>query len=294
MDIDQQKEIAKLFAKNFIARPDVRATQRADGAYQPAVDRTADGTAVITPDSGFGMKHLLAHINSDATYGHYLLNKDDQCKLFVFDIDLDKPDPQHPETYEQLVLPVDCDSDGVYKNFFPTNPREDWLNRSLGLQRQYLKTQMRMLAEKLASAVSRELEIPVAATYTGNKGVHVYGFTGLMPAKDVRDGAQMILDNLGCFAPSRGNNFFKHKIVNAHNGTIDEELSYQCMTVEVFPKQVALEKKGFGNLCRLPLGRNLKNPLDPTFFLDFRTNYGSQALTPRDALDALTTTNYWK
>ena len=59
-------------------------------------------------------------------------------------------------------------------------------------------------------------------------------------------------------------------------------------------KQVTLEKKGFGNLCRLPLGRNLKNPLDPTFFLDFRTNYGSQALMPRDALSALTTTNYWK
>lgn len=293
MNIERDREIAKLFAKNFIARSDVKAIQRSSGAYNPDVRRTDSGEAIIHEASGFKMQDLLNHISGNATYGHYLLGKDEKCKLFVFDIDLDQPDPRYPETYDQLVLPTSFDGE-VYGNFYPSNPREDWRNRSLALQRNYLKTQLRMMAEILASTASRELDIPVAAAYTGNKGVHVYGFTGSMPAHDVREGAQMILDLLDCFAPSRGNNFFKHKAVTDANGCINEELSYQCLTVEVFPKQISLSEGGFGNLCRLPLGKNLKNPADPTFFLDFRTNLGSQALTPRDALDALTTTSYWK
>lgn len=290
MDTEQQKEVAKLFAAKFIARSDVKAIQRSNGDYNPHVDREGN----LLPGSGFAMQDLLNHISGSATYGHYLLNKDSQCKLFVFDIDLDKPDPQRPETYDQLVLPTDVDSDGVWCNFAPCNPREVWLDRSKTLARNYLKFQLRMMANTLAAAIHKELEIPVAAAYTGNKGVHVYGFTGLMPAADVRDGAMMVLDSLGTYAPSKGQNFFKHKPVATGDSIIDEELSYQCMTVEVFPKQVSLEGKTYGNLCRLPLGKNQKNPQDPTFFLDFRGNIGSQSFMQRDPIDALTTTDYWR
>lgn len=300
MDTETSKEIAKLFAKNFIARSDVKAIQHPDGAYRPDVNRDAQGGAVFHARSGFNMADLLNHINGVSTYGHYMLNSNDKCKMFVFDIDLDKPDKAKPETWERLRAPLEVDSDGVWRNFAPCDPRAVWLDRTKTIQRAYFKTQLRILAEQLASKVSRELEIPVAATYTGNKGVHVYGFTGLLPAKDVREGAHLALQAYGGFEPFEGQNFFKHRESPITNGSYDtgmpydEDLSYQCMTLEVFPKQDSLEKKGFGNLVRLPLGKNLKNPQDPTFFLDFRGNYTDQALMPREPVDALTTTNYWK
>lgn len=274
------RTIAKLFAEKFIARPGVKAIQRANGDYNPI-------------DSKFTMPDLLAHIRGEQTYGHYLLNETNQCKLFVFDIDLDKWDKIHPENNEYLRVPTAVDSDGVWHNFMPCDPREIWLDRSAAVARQYLKYQLRMTAQILAEAVTKQLEIPVAATYTGSKGLHVYGFTGLMPASDVREGAQLIIDSLSRFTQHRGNNFFKHKLVHLDDPSRDETESYQCLTLEVFPKQVELDGGGYGNLCRLPLGVNKKNPKDPTFFLDFRTDFGLGAIHPRDAVDALTCKSYW-
>lgn len=276
LPVDEQRAIARLFAEKFIARKDVMAIQRSNGDYNPL-------------ETGFNMESLLDHITGRQTYGHYLLNQDDQCKLFVFDIDLNKPDKRFPD--EKFFLPTEIE-DGVFARFEEGNPRELWLDRSARVQRSYMKSQLRAMAQMLAAQVAKQLEIPVAATYTGSKGVHVYGFTGLMTAVDVRDGAQLVLDSLGRFEPARGNHFFKHKIVPG-NGDLDHELSMDCLTVEVFPKQVSLDRKTHGNLVRLPLGRNLKNPRDPTFFLDFRANMGEGAFTPRNPIEALTASDYW-
>jgi len=280
--VDEQKQIAKLFASKFIARSDVKAIQRSNGDYNPV---EIDGVSV-----GFDMASLLNHINGVQTFGHYLLNQDDQCKLFVFDIDLNKPDKRYPD--EKFYLPSGYDKDGVWADWVESNPREDWLDRSKTVQRHYMKIQLRLMAGMLAAQVSKQLEIPVAVAYTGSKGLHVYGFTGLMKAVDVRDGAQLILDSMGTFEPARGNHFFRHKLIPG-NGDLDHELSFDCLTIEVFPKQVTLDRKTHGNLCRLPLGVNLKNPKDPTFFLDLRTNYGDAVFTPRNPIEALTVTDYW-
>lgn len=274
MDAEKTTQTANLLANKFIARSDVKAVQRTNGDYNPI-------------DKPFTRRDIEAHLHSEVTYGHYLLNAHSQCKLFVFDIDLDKWDTVHPENNEYLRAPSEVDSDGVWKNFAPCDPRAVWLDRSKKVERQYFKYQLRMMTEILAVKIYKDLALPVAAAYTGSKGTHVYGFTGLMPALDVRDGASIVLESLDRFEPHRGNNFFKHK------NTGDDEASYQCLTLEVFPKQVTLDGKGYGNLCRLPLGKNLKNPGDPTFFLDFRANYGDQCFTPRDAVDALTCVNYW-
>lgn len=278
------QDIAKLFAKMFIARPDVKAQQRSSGEYNPTVDRDAAGN--VTKSYGFTMPDLLAHINGERTYGHYLLNAENQCKFFAFDIDLDELNPDKPN--HELYLPTTQEDTGVWnpEDFQLMDPRSVWLDRSMVPARNLLKYQMRMLANMLARTIHSEFEMQTAVTYTGAKGVHVYGFTGLMPAADVRAGAEFVMDKLGCFEPHLGNNFFKHKI----DPTTVED-SFRCFTIEVFPKQTEVKAGGYGNLMRLPLGKNLKNPSDPTFFVDMRTALTD--LRPRDALEALTTTDQW-
>jgi hypothetical protein len=288
MDEDP-KEIARLFASKFIARSDVKAIQRPAGEYNPTVERDAQGH--ITKMHPFAMKDLLDHISGTLTYGHYLLNPDNQCKLFAFDIDLDEPKEGKPDLF---YLPTECDSDGVWTNFMPDNPREAWLDRTKVLQRNYLKYQFRMLYNAIARTIFMELGLVPAMTYTGAKGVHVYAFTGLLPAKDVRDGAEIILEKMDRFQPHFGNNFYKHKPIPGIDGQRDFYSDFHQFTIEVFPKQVTVSPGGFGNLMRLPLGRNLKNPKDPTFFLDPRGNFGEQSFMRRDAVDALTTTDPWK
>lgn len=280
MSAENAREIAKLFASKFIARSDIKAIQRNNGDYNPV-------------DSPFTMPDMLAHIEGQQTYGHYLLNTDNKCKLFVFDIDLDKPDTDKDGNITvPRYVPSEVDADGWWANFVPGNPREIWLDRSRIMERNYFKFLLRGMAGKLARTIHEQLDIQTAVAYTGSKGVHVYGFTGLMDAKDVRDGAQIILDELDLFVPVRGQHFVKHKDVEK-DGRIDYMESFHGLTVEIFPKQVTLDGKSHGNLCRLPLGRNKKNIKDPTFFMDLRGNFGEQSFMVRDPLDALTTLDQW-
>ena len=155
------------------------------------------------------------------------------------------------EQYDSLVSAVQCD------------PREVWLDRRQQAARNWYKYQMGMLARRFVSIIQKELQLPCAASYSGSKGIHVYGFTGPMEAKEVRDAALLVLDISDEWQLSRGKNFYKHKIDSPF-------LGYPSFSVEVFPKQESLEGKDLGNLMRLPLGRNLKS-VDPTFFLDLRS-----------------------
>lgn len=263
-------ELAKLFAKMYVARPDVKAIQRTSGAYNPV-------------ESPWTMQDFLDHISGERTYGHYLLNLANECKFFAFDIDLDELNPAKPD--HRLQVPTAIDSDGIWNTFTLADPRAIWLDRRYIIQRNYLKYQMRMLAQELARTIASEFDIQTAVTYTGAKGVHVYGFTGPLPAKDVREGAELILKKTNRYVPFLGSNFFKYK------DTGDNEQSNQCFTVEVFPKQTEIKEGGYGNLMRLPTGVNLKNTQDPTFFVDLRAPLTQ--LMPRDAIEALTTLNQW-
>jgi hypothetical protein len=125
---------------------------------------------------------------------------------------------------------------------------------------------MKTLAHILLKNVT-EMGLEGAAAYSGSKGVHVYGFTGEMPAEEVRAAADICLARSGEFAEFRGKNFFQHKNDDPIHG-------FQNFDVEVFPKQESLDGKNFGNLVRLPMGKNWKNPKDPTFFLDMTTPLG--------------------
>ena len=132
-------------------------------------------------------------------------------------------------------------------------------------------------------SIHEELELPCAAAYSGGKGVHVYAFTGPISASDAREGARIVLDSVGGWSPSRGDNFFR----STDN---DPVTGFPNLSIEVFPKQNTLDGKDLGNLMRLPLGRNLKSS-DPTFFIDVRSPMGQ--MIPVDPVWALETSNPW-
>lgn len=262
MSDEDKKRMAKLFATKFIARPDVKAYQQEDGSYRP--DRTQ-----IT------MNDLIKHLDGSVSLGHYMVKPDNTVKLFAFDIDLDK-------TGE---LPTAMDREGlIYKDFKPCNPRDVWRSRIKGPERDYMRLGFRTLAHGLAAMIQDELGIQTAVTYSGSKGVHVYGFTGETTAEIARRGAAIVLEASGKWKLLRGRNFFKY-----HEPQPTDQDVFDCFTLEIYPKQDSLEDKDLGNLMRLPLGKNLRSPKDPTFFLDMRCPLND--FEPRDPFEALTAQN---
>lgn len=255
-------ELTSLVAKRFIQRRDVKAIQLPDArGTLNAGDYIPDRAFKRLPDewapTGFKGRHIEAHINGKASFGHYLLDENSMCRVMAFDIDLEKAgswvDIFEKDAYGEPIEPV----------IHECNPREVWADRKQKQARAWFKMQMNLLAHKFAKAIIEELNLPCAAAYSGSKGVHVYGFMPPSPAYQVREGALLAVDVIGEFEASRGNNFFKHTEPDPVRG-------FPSFSVEVFPKQHDLEGKDLGNLMRLPLGRNFKNPKDPTFFLDLR------------------------
>lgn len=269
--------LANLFASKFIARKDVKAVQHNDGSWAPVTDNgKRDGNRLP-----WTRADLNAHLSGEQTYGHYLLNEASECKLFAFDVDLEKNKPDWQGTLP--TIPMDPDNlQGWVESFAPADPREAWRDRAHPA-RDFMKIQFRLIAHRLVKAVEQELQIPVAAAYSGNKGIHVYGFTGPISADEAREGAMIVIDSLGDWKPSRGQNFFRCTNEDPIDG-------FPNLSIEVFPKQASLEGKDLGNLMRLPLGKNRKTP-DPTFFIDMTTPMSVMA--PVDPVFALTTTSPW-
>lgn len=278
----QLKPYADLFAQRFIARPDVKAVQWSDGGYRP------EHTPITYDD-------LYGHLEGRRTLGHYLINpgtaeeiaagRGSMCKFFAFDCDLEKTG-----TWVQLPEPMtladlhDDQSLIAHTRRYECNPREDWHNRHHP-GRAWFKFQMRAIADLLAGAIRQRLGVPVVCSYSGNKGIHVYGLTGLMPAAQAREAAALILASLGRFEPVGGDVFYRDTLDDWYAG-------FGNFMIEVFPKQSTVEPGKLGNLMRLPLGRNLKNPGDPTFFIDQRRPVTDLAPHP-DPLTLLTTGDPW-
>lgn len=259
--------LTDLFASRFIARRDVKAVQLSSGGYNPIRER-------------WQRADLEAHLAKTITFGHYLLDTDDTTKLFCFDIDLKK----------QGYLPVNIwDPTSDYLGTFqPADVRAAWADHQ-NPHRPYLKYCMRLIAHLFAERITSYLEIPVAVAYSGSKGIHVYGFTGRVPANDARDGAQIVIDSIGRFELERGESLYTLKPYP--DGTLLAEDPFINFSVEIYPKQTTLADKDLGNLLRLPLGRNTKSE-DPTFFMDMTAPL--VLMKPVDPEWALTTSNPWK
>lgn len=264
--------LANLIAKRFIARSDVKAIQHRNGAWSPHQEFNPATGKHDGPRIPWKRTDLNHHIAGTQTFGHYLLNTDNTCKLFAFDIDLEKTGflPTSPEMLEESFEPV-------------ADLRGAWLDRKHP-GRNWMKYQFKQIANKLMRGIYEELDLPCATAYSGGKGIHVYAFTGPISAEEAREGAQIVLDSLGCFKLVRGQHWFKHENEDPYSG-------FPNLSIEVFPKQNSLDGKDLGNLMRLPLGRNLKSE-DPTFFIDMTSPVGQ--MVPVDAEWALTTDNPWK
>lgn len=192
------------------------------------------------------MTDFSQHFAGDKTLGHYMLGEGDVCKLFAFDIDLTKHDRSCvtpgckacPVEFEDLTL-------SETNNPTPTGrlhhciPRESF--RSDHPAYETLVINLRCLADGLAQLIYKEYQIPVAIAYSGNKGLHVYGFTGEVPAEAAKTIATDLLSGTA-FEAFKGDNFWRHTY------------AYPMLDVEVFPKQVSLDGKDLGNLMSLPLG----------------------------------------
>lgn len=225
---------AALLAKHFIGRRDVKAVQDPSGAYHP--ERTP-----------WLMADIEDHLAGRRSLGHYLVSPDDTCRLFAFDIDLPK-------------MGGWCrDSDGEWVD---GNPRDLWLAGEDGIG--YLTHILRSLAEALTIRVRDLLDIPTVTSYSGCKGLHVYGLTGIVPAADARGAATDVLRSFGTFEPTRGDNFWRR------TPSGDKPSAWSQLDIEVFPKQDSLDGKDLGNLLRLPLGINKKSGME-AFFLDVET-----------------------
>jgi hypothetical protein len=224
------KELIKLIGERFVSRKDVKAQQQPDGSW----------VALREP---FTMQDFTDHLSGKRTFGHYLLGSDDTCKFFAFDIDLDKAG------YWLDLSATDDDFSNVMESGIKCNPREVWAAQQPAAAVEYFTIGLRTLAEGLAHMIDRILQIPVAVMDSGGKGYHVYGFTGSMPAAAVREAAHDVMQDLGLFEPTRGQNFWKP--VHHHSFRAN-------YTIEVFPKQDSIEGKDMGNLLRLPMGVNRK------------------------------------
>lgn len=269
-------ELHDLLAKKFVQRKDVKAVQTAEGYYPER--RIVNG---VQENVKWTRTDFLDHVNGTRTFGHYLSDRDSLVKLFVFDIDLEKkgtwverpdlstaPDDAFTGPHSDAWL---AHSEVVHES----TPRVDWLNRRHP-GRQWYKGQLRTMAEMLSSSIHKELGLQVACAYSGNKGLHVYGF---LPepthASKARSGALLALEaasdtfsSEGEFVPFKGTNFYRYN-------NDDPVTGFMNLSIEIFPKQDSMDGKDLGNLVRLPLGTNLKNPKDPTFFLDQRAPHDS-------------------
>lgn len=232
------KDMVRLLGTRFVARRDVKAFQRDDGAWFP--DR-----------STFTMQDFRDHLAGTKTLGHYLLDTDGNCKYFAFDIDLVKhnrdcnPGPGErctgcPMGFANLEISADGNPVAVGEPHVVI-PRQAFLSDDERVVNT-LRIHLRLMAEGLAYRIHKRLDIPVAIATSGHKGLHVYGFTGLMPAEACKLVAFSILEEFTCFEQFRGENFWRHTS------------EYSVLDIEVFPKQTNLDGKELGNLMKLPLG----------------------------------------
>jgi hypothetical protein len=281
------KLLAQAISKLFIARRDVKAIQHSSGAYTPVETRPSSSEPPIR--ASWRLQDVLDHLDCTRTFGHYLLDQDSKCKLFAFDIDLEKNNPVtgfHGWLPREPITDIALRGEEPGEGYFePADAREAWRQRRHP-GRPWMKTQFKIIANELMRVINKDLELPCAAAYSGAKGIHVYAFTGHVSAFDAREGAHIVLETLGTFEPSKGSNFYRAKDQNPYTG-------FPNLTIEVFPKQDSLSGKDLGNLMRLPLGRNLKTN-DPTFFINMTT--APSELTPVDPIWALTegANNPWK
>lgn len=264
MSADVDIELIRSLGTKFIERRDVKAVMD-----EPMPGKGGPPLPWQPIRSPFTMEDFAAHLEGRRTFGHYMVSPvEDTCKLFALDIDLRENKPAKLDKDGEIAVPA---FEGVYyddtqKGFLPCNPREDW-GKVDHPARPYLTRHLAIVANLLAQ-VTAELGIDVAVSLSGNKGLHVYGFTGPIKASFAKESAIEVLKELD-FYEERGDVFFGH-------------VGYPNLMVEVFPKQDSLDGKDLGNLMALPLGIHRKTGKKKQF-----VRVSSDSITVIDPHEAL-------
>lgn len=258
----EERQIAASLGKFFVQRRDVKAEQNhINGKW-------------ARKNSPIGMRDVIQHIRGEKSFGHYLLDIESKCRLFALDIDLRKTPCQYP-----IIDYVNNTETQLYDYI----PREAWTDRAHP-SRWWTKLSLWDVANRLAKVIMNDLELPCLVSYSGSKGLHVYAFFDEpVDARDAHEGAILVVEKTGLFKPLRGKNFYEAIDQSPVDG-------YPNLEVETYPKQDSVGKDGYGNLMRLPLGRNFKSKRDTSFFVDM-TAPADQLLRPLDPLVALTHRN---
>lgn len=267
--------LTDLIASRFIARTDCYAVQRPDGSYNPV---NSPITRSVVED----------HLQGNATYGHYLIGPNNEAKFFCFDIDLKtkgeywiRPDlALMPEEIGTATPEADAWYDQNLQGPYEVDPRHAWKSRD-PYSRPYFKERFRYLGEILTSTIS-DFDIPTCMTYSGHKGIHVYGFTGKADAGLIRGIANEVLHKTQIFKAGKGSNFFD-----------DATGEFPGLELELFPKQDKVESGHYGNLMRIEFGVNLKSPNDPCFVVNQTLAHTDFAPHPKPE-QVLESGNPWK
>jgi len=260
-----QDALAKLLAKKFVQQKLVKAMQTPTGEYRPVKTSYPDGDYIK-----WTMKDFRDHIAGTHTFGHYTCDMDGLTKLITFDIDLDKTGTwvQEPD----LTVLDKFYTDEEFKAatvIHKSTPREDWHDRRHPARGWY-KLQLRTLTEWLSGTAHKDFGFQVASAYSGNKGCHVYCFfPEPVQSSMAREMALLVLEataeRIGGtkykFEKVKGNSTFKYSHPDPYS-------DFSNLSIEIYPKQDEPLGTKLGNLVRLPLGRNNKNPKDPCFFVD--------------------------
>lgn len=260
-------ELVRALGNRFIQRKDVKAYMRDNGEWFPVRDQAGH-------DVPFTMNDFREHFAGTRTLGHYMVDTQGYCKLFAYDIDLVKHDRTCVDpSCKSCPVIIHGDDGQDYSGV----PRQVW--GPPGPVTPVLTRHLRCMAEGLALRVKRILNLPIAIATSGNKGLHVYAFTGTTPADVVRQAAIGILqDFAGAFEPFRGENFWRH---------ISE---YPTLDIEVFPKQGSLDGKEYGNLMKLPLGIHRVTGRRSEFIT---AKAGYDTLIPKDPMEVLSGDSPW-
>ncbi len=225
-------------------------------------DRSKDGK--YRP---FSRSELQAHVNGNKTLGHYMVDPtENTTRLFAFDIDLTKTANKWMTADSGKLNTWDG------SRFVPGSPREHFSSDTI---RPRLLDELLTIATALASRAKRMLDIPVAISFSGSKGVHVYGFTGRESARVVKAAGHEVIKSTEMFENSRGQHFYRH--------ISPPEEGFPNVEIEVFPKQDDMQGKDFGNLMRLPLGIH-RQTNQPSYFLKITDFRSLQEMHPLKAL----------
>ena len=259
MPTDEEKALGTLLRDRFFQRRDVIATHT--GGHWHPVERELKGS------------DLLRHLNGDVALGTYLLDRDNNCRFYTLDLDLEKPDPKNGISYYSYIGDVDAlaammsrpAGEPVKMLEAECNPREVWNDLNSPL-RPWLAMTMRMLAEGLARRIRRTQSLPVAVVASGGKGMHVHVYCGERPANIARAMANAVFS--AWLDEESGEELFQRKSSFQWKHTLE---CYAHISIEVFPKQDTISDDGFGNLVRLPLGYHPVTKR-PSYFVDLSSD----------------------